>query len=400
MRQDKNENQLDILLKDCLHTEREPDDLLHRKIMRAWRKSGQQANVRKPTFKVAAAVIAAAVLLTSVSAYAASRLLSASEAAGKLGQKKVSGLFEGDDAIYINETQEEKGYSYTLLGITEGEKLLYIPSSVDSDSFYAVVAITNTDGSSLSMEDYLENGRISFLLMIQGLESDQQMYTFAETYTGMEVDGAVYYLIACDKISYFADREIYLGISDDSTLGQKAYHYDDKTGIITPNEEYEGINLLFRLPIDESKADPQRAQEYLEQVSEKQKETSRKEVSPEEIAEELFGNHPDAKKDYLTIEKALEAKQEKIDFVLKDLGAQVINCQTVEETEGEFRFEPVITDKFTSQMTCCRDDFEDGMFSGVGNSWSGKEGALFWEIVKLNADHTATYTCYRMDYQE
>lgn len=50
---------------------------------------------------------------------------------------------------------------------------------------------------------------------------------------------------------------MYLGICDSMALENGAYLYDENTGIITSNKEYEGMNLLFRLPIDESKADPQ-----------------------------------------------------------------------------------------------------------------------------------------------
>lgn len=155
------------------------------------------------------------------------------------------------------------------------------------------------------------------------------------------------------------------------------------------------MNLLFRLPIDESKADPQRAQEYLEKLHQKEEKDSKKEKS----MIDAFANQPTAKKDYLTIEKVLEENSEEIDSVFDDLGAKVVSSQTVEETDGKYKFEVAATGFGKSQITCKREEFEeDGIVSTVSSTWGGKEGVVLWIIVKLNPDDTATCIGYCKEY--
>jgi hypothetical protein len=72
-------------------------------------------------------------------------------------------------------------------------------------------------------------------------------------------------MIECDNIELFADRSIYLCVMDTPFYNVEAYNYDEKTGEITVNENYTGMNLLFNLPLDKAKADPEAASKYLEQ---------------------------------------------------------------------------------------------------------------------------------------
>ena len=66
-------------------------------------------------------------------------------------------------------------------------------------------------------------------------------------------------MISCNAISFFADRDLYLCVLDQDTYSIDAYNYDTETGKITPNRDYEGINLLFDLPIDARYADSKKA---------------------------------------------------------------------------------------------------------------------------------------------
>ena len=66
----------------------------------------------------------------------------------------------------------------------------------------------------------------------------------------------------------FADKGLYLGVSDSTFYDPKAYQYDKATGEILRNEAYDGLNALFQLPIDASKADPAAAANYLTTLDE------------------------------------------------------------------------------------------------------------------------------------
>ena len=55
--------------------------------------------------------------------YAAGVLLSAPQAAEAMGESDVAALFEGDEAVAVNQTQSDAGYDVTLLGLATGEHL-------------------------------------------------------------------------------------------------------------------------------------------------------------------------------------------------------------------------------------------------------------------------------------
>lgn len=70
---------------------------------------------------------------------------------------------------------------------------------------------------------------------------------------------------SCDNIEMFADRGLYIGVSDAKGVlfDKDAYIYNAETGEMTENPDFEGVNVLFDLPIDVSKADPDAAAKYL-----------------------------------------------------------------------------------------------------------------------------------------
>lgn len=65
----------------------------------------------------------------------------------------------------------------------------------------------------------------------------------------------------------FADHTIYLCVLDDPLYNSQAYDYDEVTGEITRNDTYQGVNALFELPIDPSKADQKAAVEKVDKIN-------------------------------------------------------------------------------------------------------------------------------------
>lgn len=76
-------------------------------------------------------------------------------------------------------------------------------------------------------------------------------------------DGVEYRLVDHDNIEAFAGRGVYLGVLGDTFYDRKAYNFNKTTGEITRNESYKGINALFKLPLDQSKADEKRQKNCL-----------------------------------------------------------------------------------------------------------------------------------------
>ena len=80
------------------------------------------------------------------------------------------------------------------------------------------------------------------------------------------VDGIVYRLVEFDNITMFADHGVYIGISDGSFPNNQAFLVSEQTGEIHVNPDYNGINILFNLPIDPSLANPEKAQALLDEL--------------------------------------------------------------------------------------------------------------------------------------
>ena len=125
--------------------------------------------------------------------------------------------------------------------------------------------------------------------LIQGLNpKDYNIITMNGSYFEMVEDGIQYRIAECDNVEMFADREVYLCVSDGNFYNIEAYQYDENSGVISRNESYQGVNALFTLPFDQEKADKQAAEEYLKTL---QSELSGQEAKEEEsISEESLCN--------------------------------------------------------------------------------------------------------------
>ena len=68
----------------------------------------------------------------------------------------------------------------------------------------------------------------------------------------------------CTYVGIFADRKIYLCVTNTVFYDGDAYNFNEDTGEINANSEYKGVNLLFDLPLNKDKADNEAAERYLE----------------------------------------------------------------------------------------------------------------------------------------
>jgi len=79
-------------------------------------------------------------------------------------------------------------------------------------------------------------------------------------------DGVMYRMLEMDNIEMFADKGIYVGVSSGTFYDREAYRFDEGSGEISRNTDYKGVNALFTLPVDKSKADSAAAEAYLEKL--------------------------------------------------------------------------------------------------------------------------------------
>lgn len=297
-------NKLDELLTHVLTPKEEPGDILNRKILEQVKET---ENMRQKKYRRASAAVIAAALVaaSSITAAAAWKYMSASDVADRLGDERLAGHFaeqmSGTDAEIImdnggtldggitGESQSFGNYKVTVLGLLSGQELsTYQRMSgddiVQSDRTYCAVAIEREDGTAINGEH--ESYFVSPL--IGGLEP--WMYnaaTLCGNYSEFVENGILYRLLECDNIEYFADHKLYLCVTDTAFYESTLYHYDEADGSISRNTEYEGLNALFELEMDASKADPVKAQMLIDEINRSMEDDGTEIELPREISDAM-----------------------------------------------------------------------------------------------------------------
>ncbi len=250
----RKEKEMELMMQKALASEIAPDESLNKKIIREWEKKrasnlADNPGCRKEVKnmgkrKIGFIVATAAVFVLAVSSTAA-------VAAVK----------------YLT-----KDYRFNLYGVTTEEELIKSGFKEDMEregGTYVVLSIERLNGEPMpdTSSDAYNNLHFFISPLIQGLEPWQyNMASMGGGHSTMVKDGVLYRMIQCDDIALFADRQIYLCITDTDFYETAAYNYNESDGTITRNEYYEGINLLMELPIDKKRADEKKAQEYLEKL--------------------------------------------------------------------------------------------------------------------------------------
>ena len=205
------------------------------------------------------AVVAAAVVAAmSVTAYAAITL-APRDVAQRAGNEALAAAFEGEDAITVNETKTVGDYNVTLMGLVSGTGLSRVeslPDSVDQDKTYAVLAYARTDGADIT--EGVPDLTVSPL--VEGYAPWRlNAWTLGGGVSSFAQEGVLYYLFECDNVEPFADHTVYLAVYPGTHTPPSAelFGFEDATGVITS----KGEAALFSLPLDESKANAQKAEE-------------------------------------------------------------------------------------------------------------------------------------------
>jgi hypothetical protein len=261
----------DRLLKQALASTIEPEDELDQSIINRFKERipMKRSNRKRVSIGVLVAVFT---LVMSITAYAATQLFSSREIAEHLGDRSLAEAFASKDAIEINQTITSGGYNITLHGIVSGTQLSAFSNSAQ-DVYpyrtYAVVSIARQDGSAMPDTSDPEYGKQPFLVspLIKGQKPWQvNIMSMNGGYSEIVRDGIMYRLIECDGVEIFADRGVYLAVSSDQFYNNQSFAYNEATGTISPQADTTGISVVFDLPLDKSKADPAKAEAYLQEL--------------------------------------------------------------------------------------------------------------------------------------
>lgn len=270
-------SRMDELLRTSLTPTETPNAKLNNRILRRVKEKEEMAGKKRYRRNIPAAIAVACTLaLCSGTALAAYHYLSPAEVAAEHEDNALEKAFLGEGAVYVNETQESGGYRVTLLGSVAGRNISDFLSEEngvpEENRMYTVLAIERIDGTPMPAVSSDEYGRQAFYAShyIQGLDPNKySIMSMGGGYSDHVKDGILYRLLEMDNLEIFADRGIYVGVCAGSFYDAKAYHYSESTGMMSRNESYEGVNALFQLPVDKSKADPQAAARYLEEFERK-----------------------------------------------------------------------------------------------------------------------------------
>jgi RNA polymerase sigma-70 factor (ECF subfamily) len=121
--------------------------------------------------------------------------------------------------------------------------------------------IENADGSPFTA-DYEQTFLASPLVKGQ---APWRLNAFFLNGSGSEiiVDGVIYRIAECDDVTIFADRGLYFAVADVMTFDNRTFLFDEVSGEISYNPDYEGASAIFDLPLDKSLADPEKAEKFL-----------------------------------------------------------------------------------------------------------------------------------------
>lgn len=371
-------------------------------------KMGKYETYRKKS--VQAAAIAATLILGfgSVSTIAAYRFLNPSQVATETNNQKLAKAFQGTDALFINETQTCGDYNITLLGSTSGKNIGdTIPADIAEDEIYAVLALKRTDGAPLPKFNTPEHAKLPFFpsFYIKGLNPARyNLDSMNGFYTSCEKNGVYYYIVAMRNIEIFADKGIYVGLcsaGEDGDYNPDAYTFYKKSGKITGSKQFDGVNALFVLPVDQSKADPKQAETFLQNLNTSVTPQSAALTKEEEKCEQ-------ANKKMIRLADAFfeTITAETIDDLCEITDSQI--C--VPDKDGVFTYSFPIGDSDTGYQTEKVNDrmkdktpgvlnIPDGYGIGSYNDHYYKIETMRFTAYKMNSDGTVTRITYRPNEQ-
>ena len=230
-------------------------------------------------------VAVAAVLMAAISfgAVASISQLSPSEAAAMFMREnaRAAKAFSG-----ISLNGEEPEYQLgdcmvRLCGVVTDEAVLdEFGCTMEDGHTYVMLSYRHTNGTAFDINK--EYGRWTMKsVFVSGIPIEAQPIFVPRRYA-TEADGILYELFDCTSVGLFADHTVYLAIYDiwltdlyEQKFGKREERYGlvgagpedaikmDEDGSYAFLPDYPKEHLLIELPLDESLADPERAQEYL-----------------------------------------------------------------------------------------------------------------------------------------
>jgi hypothetical protein len=221
----------------------------------------------------AAAIAAVCMMLVTATAFAAWQFLRPADVARQVDDTALAAAFDSDTAVNINQSAVSGDYIFTLLAVASGKDISsrahYSNGNLQSDRTYAVLAVQKSDGSAMPDIASGEYGNISFFAspLVNGLKPwFVNAATLNGSFSDNVADGILYRIVECDNVAVFADRGLYFAVNTGPFFTNDAFRYDETTGVVTANPDYNGASVVFDLPMDVNLADGEKAAALIESL--------------------------------------------------------------------------------------------------------------------------------------
>lgn len=219
----------------------------------------------KHSIKKTVLLAAAIICLIGTTVFAAYHLLSPKEIALEAGYEQLAEVFENDGTKLNIPAQQSGDYTIQILGMASGKNLTGFVGDVDvaQDRHYIVGAISRTDGKALT--DYTG---IQMSPLVSGYEPWRvNIFTLNGGKTEFLSDDNMidYFLYECDALEIFADKTVYISFYEGIAPSAEIFKFNTD-GSIEFKESYTGVKALFEIPLDKSKADPEKADQIVEDM--------------------------------------------------------------------------------------------------------------------------------------
>ena len=199
-------------------------------------------------------IAAAAIAALTLTAFAAYWFLSPKDVATHLERYELADVFSKEDTLFEIPAQTSGDYTIELLGMTSGKNLdEVVDTAVDKELSYIVGAITKKDGS--PMTDY---SNLMITPLVEGYKPwHVNIFTIGNGgKSGFIYEGVEYFIIECESVEIFADSQVYIAAYEGGAPSTKEFSISED-GKISFNKSYEGMSVLFEIPLDDSKANPE-----------------------------------------------------------------------------------------------------------------------------------------------
>lgn len=238
--------------------------------LEAARQASEKEQIIMPMNRVkkTALLIAAAVALLAVSVSAAVVWLTPAQVAAELNDPLLAEAFQSEDAVILNETQTAGDYTVTLLGMVSGKNISQWCADAEVRRTYAVVSVARTDGTPLTEDNYgiyatSPDGDFTITPLVSGYDPRAvNVFTLGSGCSSFLQDGRAYYVLDTRNLEIFADHTVYLALYEGFAAPSYERFSAAEDGSISMRDDVVGC--LFTLPLDESRADPEAAQAFVE----------------------------------------------------------------------------------------------------------------------------------------